>query len=123
MSIRLVTTCANREVVADNKEVGLGMTAAPRFDRELNPRAISARGVLGHRYHRSEERRDINLARLAAGKLGVEARGVGNVRDQPVEPPDIVLHDLDKAIARLVRANAREGLESTRSEVNGFFSS
>ncbi len=111
LSIRLVTTCAKRESWPITRKSASAMAAAPRLDRELNPRAVGARRILGHRHDRSQERCDVDWARFAARKLGVEARSVGNVRDQPVESPDVVLHDRDQAIARLVGVDARQGLE------------
>ena len=62
-------------------------------------------------------------ARLA-GELRVEARGVGDVGDQAVEPPHVVLDDADAARA-LARRSWRSAASPTalRSEVSGFFSS
>ena len=59
----------------------------------------------------SQEPRHVDRLGVGAGKLGVEAGGVGDVADQPVEAADVVLDDGEEAAARFVAAGERQRLD------------
>ena len=46
-----------------------------------------------------EELREVEGLSLAAGELGIEPRGVGDVGDEPVQPLHVVLDDVDQSLA------------------------
>ena len=64
------------------------------------------------------------MAGILARQFGIEARGVGNVGDQPVEPAHVVLDDLHQPRLRELSLLASGSVSTAlRSEVSGFFSS
>ena len=93
---------AEAVVVAENGERLLERrrAAAPSSSRISG--ALSFLVSLAEIHERAQELLQIDRLRLGTGKLGVEARGIGNVGDQPVEAADIVLDDAVEAIALLV---------------------
>ncbi len=75
----------------------------------------------------AEQRLDqsAEIDRLEPGprQLGVEPRDLGDVDDQPVEPGDVVAHDVEHLVAQR-RSSTRSRLSTAdRSEARGFLSS
>ena len=65
----------------------------------------------------------IDLRGIFAGQFGIEPRGVGNVGDQPVEPPYVVLDDVHQPLREFSFLASGSVSTALRSEVSGFFSS
>ena len=59
----------------------------------------------------SSKLRQVDRLRIGARQLRVEARGVGNVADQPVEAAHVVLDDRHQPLRELVGAGKRQGLD------------
>ena len=70
-----------------------------------------APALVRDRDHGLEQPRHVDRLGVGAGELGVEARGVGDVGDQPVEAAHVVLDDREQAPARLVGAGERQRLD------------
>ena len=67
---------------------------------------------------------DIDRLACLAAEFGVEARGVGNIGDQPVDALDVVAHDLHQLRARGIVLGARTSISTALlSDVSGFFNS
>ena len=66
---------------------------------------------------------EVDRRRLLALQLGIEPARVGNIRDQTVEPLDVVLNDAEQASAAFVGLGERQVSTAERNEVSGFFSS
>ena len=86
-------------IVSKNKVVGLRIFAAPNRDGQFDLGAAATRRIPRHRHDCAQKGGDVDRARFASRQLGIEARGVGDVADQPIEPSDIMLHDGNKLIA------------------------
>ena len=65
-------------------------------------------GFVGHRCEGAEQAAEIDRGLVLALQFGIEAAGVGNIRDQPVEPLDVVLDHLEQARAAGVVARQRQ---------------
>ena len=55
--------------------------------------------VIEQRHGGAQKLVDGHGLRVLARKLGVETRSIGDVADQPVEPPHVVLNDLHQPLA------------------------
>ena len=105
-SIRLSTTWPRRE-----SWPGTWNARAPppsNFERDLD--AVVALHLVGDRDERVEELGEIDRRGLLALQLGIEAAGVGNIGDQPIEPLDVVLDDVEQPRAALVGLGDRQRL-------------
>lgn len=66
---------------------------------------------------------EIDALGVLAREFSVEARGVGSVGDEPVEPAHVVLDHIHQPAARRLVLGDLQGLDRAASEVSGFFSS
>ena len=113
MSIRLLNTWPSRLSWPSTKKalsrraaavaivsVDLDLLVLPRLvSRDTRPASSSSFG-------------DVDRARVLARQFGIEARGVGNVGDQAVEPAHVVLDHLDiRRLALFVGLGERQGLD------------
>ena len=97
---------------------------AAAFEGERTPLAPSVlRTSFGTDDHGVEQLGEIDRRASLALQFGVEAAGIGDVGDQPVEPPHVVLDDREQPLLALRRFGERQVSTAERSEVSGFFSS
>ena len=120
LSIRLLITWPSRE-----SWPGTTKASGPppsKVTRDL--RAVGLADLVVHRDHGVEQLCEIDRRPFVALQFGIEAAGVGDVGDQPVEPFHVVLDDREQPLSGSPSILA-SGIVSTaeRSEVSGFFSS
>ena len=94
--------------MAKHEIVARGMTAPPRRDRQVDPGSTRTRGILRHRDNRLQQCRHIHRARVAARQFRIEPGSIRYVRNQAIEPADVMLHDVDQSVAGVVRSNPRQ---------------
>ncbi len=98
--------------------------AAPLEARPRPPTSWPSSALVGDRDQRRQQPAQIDRRHVLALQLGIEAAGVGNIGDQPVEPLDVVLDHREQARAAVLVLRASGSVSTAeRSEVSGFFSS
>ena len=116
------------QIVDDLAEAGIASghlecTRTAAFETQCDAHTVVALHFVGDRNNGIEELRNVNRRGFLALQFGVQAAGVGNVGDQPIEPFDIVLNDGEQAPAALVVLATGNVSTAERSDVSGFFSS
>ena len=103
---------AQPQIVTHDEEPFLagGKPAASEVDLDL---LAAICGLAGRRNQVRDELLQLHTPRILAGEFGIEPGGVGNVGDQAVEAPDVVLDYFEKPCARLVVAGERQCLHRT----------
>ena len=103
LSIRLLITWPSRESCP-----GTMKASGPPPSKVTETFAASAAGLVLHRDHSVEELGEIDRRHLAALQFGVEAAGVGDVGDQPVEPLHVVLDHREQPLLAVRRFGERQ---------------
>ena len=83
--------------------------AAP-FEAHFDGDVVAEPGFVGDRGQRRQQPPQIDRRHVLTLQFGIEAAGVGNVGDQPVEPLDVVLDHLEQPRAAGVVARQRQRL-------------
>ena len=88
---------------------GVGRAAAleARLDRDV----MAEPGFVGDRGQRRQQAAQIDRRHILPLQFGIEAAGVGNVGDQPVEPLDVVLDHGEQPRAAVLVARQRQRLD------------
>ncbi|HEX7436802.1 MAG TPA: hypothetical protein VF308_08845, partial [Caldimonas sp.] len=68
------------------------------FEGERHAHLVAAH-LVGGLHQRVEQLGEIDRSGFLALQLGIETAGVGNIRNQPIEPLHIVLDDVEQALA------------------------
>ncbi len=98
-------TCPEPRIVAWHREDVVGAAAfEPHFDGDI----VAASRFVGDARQRIEQPANIDRGHVLALQFGIEPARVGNVRDQPVEPPDVVLDHFEQPRAAALVARQRQ---------------
>ena len=84
----------------------LACEVAADFSTVAKPRFVGDRG------ERRQQPPKIDRRHILPLQFGIEAAGVGNIRDQPVEPANVVLDDAEEAIAAFLALGEGQRLDS-----------
>ena len=91
--------------MARHRERVGGSTA---LEARLHRDVVAELRFVGDRGQRRQQPAHIDRRHVLTLQFGIEAAGVGNIRDQPVEPLDVVLDHLEQAGAAGVVARQRQ---------------
>ena len=91
LSIRLSITWPSRLSCPSTKKALFGVGCG--LDFQHDPRVAGTAALVRERHDGVEQAVEVDGLGLDAGELRVEAGGVGDVADQAVEAPDVVLDD------------------------------
>ena len=83
---------------------------AAAFEFQGDFDAVIALDLVRHRNKRAEELGEVDRRGLLALQFGVEPAGVGNIRDQPIEPAHVVLDDVEKPAPAFLGLGDRQRL-------------
>ncbi len=89
-------------------EIGLAIAVG---EIEPDGRGACLAGVAHHAGDGGQQLAHVDRRRVLPRQFGVEARGVGDIADQPVEPADVVLDDARQARLGLLVLGERQGLD------------
>ena len=95
----------------EDEIVGAGVLAAPDGDGQFDLGVAAARGIPRHGHDRAQKGGDIDRACVASRQLRIEAGSVGDIADQPIKPPNVMLHDGDKSSPRVTGVHPRQRFE------------
>jgi hypothetical protein len=87
----------------------IGAGAGREGDVEHDFGRVVAMNVVEERHRRPQQIGHVDRLCILARELGVEARGVGDVGDQAVQPPDVVLNYFEPSFARFLILRQRQG--------------
>ncbi len=107
LSIRLSITCPSRESWPGTTKLACSSPSKVR----LHQHAVVVRHLVGHVDHGVEQSLQVDRLRFVPLHLGVEAAGVRNIGDQPVEPLHVVLDDRQQTAAAFVVLGERQRLD------------
>ena len=91
-------------------DAAIGVRPAAIGDVEHDLERIVAMDVVEKRYGGAQQLGDVDWFCVLAGELGIEPRSVGNVADQPIEPPHVVLDNLHQPLLGVGGLGERQGL-------------
>ena len=81
---------------------------AAALEADIDGDIVAAPGFVGDRRQRGQQAAKIDRGHVLPLQFGIEPAGVGNVRDQPVEPLDVVLDHRQQPRAAVLVARQRQ---------------
>ncbi len=91
--------------MARHREAVVGAAA---LEARLDADVVAELGFIGDRHQRGEQPAKIDRRHLLPLQFGIEAAGVGDVGDQAVEPPHVMLDDREQPRAAVLVARQRQ---------------
>ena len=95
-------------IMARHRE-GIGGTTA--FEADLDGDVVAEPGFVGDRRQGLEQAAKIDRRHILTLQFGIEPAGIGDVRDQPIEPLDVVLDHRQQPRAAVLVARQRQRLD------------
>ena len=96
-------------MAADRECVLVGDVACRGFYFQGHPRLNFAPGLVCQFHEGLKQLAHVNRTGFTAGKFRIQPRRIGDVRNQPIQPLDVILDDGDQAVALFRRAGIFDG--------------
>ena len=111
---------ADPQLVTVDIEAGLRIVLALDDEAELHG-LLAAADLAGNIDEVAQQLLQIDGLGVAAGKLGIEPRSVGDVADQAVEAAHVMLDDIHQPLLGIVRAGKRQRFDGAAQRCQRVF--